>query len=223
MANMLYVKDVATYLRQLIDEPDGTFVTDAMLQSWMEIGHTQYYQLVTGQNPERFVASTNIAVSGTSFDLNGVLVGSAAPARMLNILRIAKVAPNGLVSYLLRGTNSLEQLQSPSGFGAAFTMQGTTLYFSAELNDTYRLDYIPMPTIDWSKFAPADNEFIDDLVQFHDMIALYAAEQYFAADAQPNPMIGALLGARSAAFTSYVARGRDINASRFVHVEDPWY
>jgi hypothetical protein len=36
-------------------------------------------------------------------------------------------------------------------------------------------------------------------------------------------MIGALLGARSAAFTSYVARGRDINASRFVHVEDPWY
>jgi hypothetical protein len=129
MANMLYVKDVATYLRQLIDEPDGTFVTDAMLQSWMEIGHTQYYQLVTGQNPERFVASTNIAVSGTSFDLNGVLVGSAAPARMLNILRIAKVAPNGLVSYLLRGTNSLEQLQSPSGFGAAFTMQGTTLYF----------------------------------------------------------------------------------------------
>jgi hypothetical protein len=223
MANLLFVEDVAAYMRLLIDEPDDTFVTSAILQSWLRIGYNRYYQFVTDQNPERFVLTQALPLAGVSeYDLNGILLGAAAPRRLLQIHRVVKVDTNGLITQMFKGKNSIEELVTPTYGTVAYVLQGTKLYFSAVLNDTYRIDYIPMTLIDWSKLT-AGSEWIDDLVQFHDLIALYAAQQYFAADNQPNPMIESLLITRQKDFNNHLTRGRDLNANRFVQEEDPWY
>jgi hypothetical protein len=224
MATLLFVENVADYFRNLIDEPSKTFVDDAIIQSWLAIGADNYYQFITDQNPERFAAQhTATLANAREYDLTGILLGAAAPNRMLQLLRVVRVDASGKINQHFQGCNNIDQLDTQEFGIVRYTMQNTKLLFSADITGSIRLDYIPVSTVDWTKTASGDSEFIDDLIPFHDLIALYAAMQYFAADNQPNPMIERLLVARQKAFANHIARGELVNANRFVQMEDPWY
>lgn len=224
MSTLLFVDQIADYFVDLIDEPDETFATTALMQSWLELGYWQYWQLVTDQNPERFAAQHTMTLTNASeYDLNGVLLGAAAPNRMLQLLRIVRVNSNGVVTEHLHPKSNFEQLDTYQLGQVGFTIQARKIYFSAEITGDFRIDYIPVPTVDWTRTTSGDNEFVDDMINFHDLIALFAAQQYFAADNQPNPMIDRLLLTRQKAFLDHIQRGRNVTANRFVQDEDPWY
>lgn len=229
MAVLTNVTQVADYFRQLTDDPDLGFLSDVLAQTWLQIGYSHYYQFIVDSDPERHVAAhTMTLTNAVEFDLNGILLGPAAPNRMLQLIRVVKLnsAGNQPSSFLLP-VSSREELSTytPDASGwvtGKVLLSNTKLYFNYEQTGDYAIEYIPVPTVDWTKTAPVDTEWIDDLIPWHDMIALYAALNYRAADNAPNEEIAQLLQVRQKQFLAHLQRGRNINASRFVHVEDPW-
>lgn len=224
MAALLYVRDVANYFRQLTDDPDLGFLSDALASSWLAIGHDHYYQFVTDSDPERHTTSLAVSLANAiEYDLNGVVLGPAALGpRLLQLSRVTRLDSTGRPVSYLRPVSSQEELASWDARGPKVLLQGTKLRFSAELTGDFSVDYVPVPNVDWGKTAPADSEWIDDLLPWHDMIALFAALQYRASDNAPNEEIAQLLQVRQQQFMAHLQRGRAVNASRFVHDEDPW-
>jgi len=223
--NFKYVEDVASYFSVLVDETDQTFMPTDILQHWLQIGYNQYYQWVSDHDSDRFALQHSWAQNGSDYDMNGVLLGPAAPdaTRLLQLIRIVSVDASGIVGLHYRAVNNLEQLDTVEYVEPKYYLQGTKIYFDSDIQDTLRLDYIPAATVDWTKTTSGDNEWIDDLLGFHDLIALFAAQQYFASDSQPNPLIDRLTAIRSKAFVEQLARGRSISANRFVHSENPFW
>jgi hypothetical protein len=223
-ANLLYVENVATYFRELVDEPDQGFMSEAVAQTWLQVGFDQYHNFMTTADPERFIASSpQTFVNAFEFDLDNVLLGLAAPNRMSQLVRVVRLDPvSSRPNYYLYPVASREQLDSlNSGFGMVL-LSAKKLHFSEAQDGSYRIDYIPVSTVDWALTAPGNNEWIDDNIQWHDMIGLYAALQYSASAGFTNEQVVMLLQVRQAAFKSFLQRGRSINAARYVQDDDPY-
>ena len=77
----------------------------------------------------------------------------------------------------------------------------TRLMFSESLQDEVTLSYIPEQTINW---GPTSADFIDNMSQFHDMIALYATKQYQIRDAAINQPLMIQLNQRERDLDTYV-------------------
>jgi len=228
MAQMLYVTDVGSYFRELVDEPSGGFMENALAQKWLEIGHNHYNQFVSTADPERFFQSHSMTLTNAfEFDLNGVLLGSAATAatRMASLIRVVELDQTTLrpnfYFYPVASREQLDSWDSCDGSGRVL-LAARKLYFSHRVTADCRIDYVPVPNVDWSKTAPADTEFIDDVIQFHDMIALYGALQYFASAGYSSPEIEQLLLVRQQQFKSTLQRSRSLNAARYVQNDDAW-
>ena len=61
--------------------------------------------------------------------------------------------------------------------------------------------------------------FVDNLTQFHDIIALLAAEQYYIQQAQPNTSLEMQLRRRMDKMMEFFAQSRTGKASRYVNEE----
>jgi hypothetical protein len=71
--------------------------------------------------------------------------------------------------------------------GAVYCFVRDALFFAGPVSQTVGVFYVPYPSkpenatgIDWSKTGALDNEYIDDFPQFHKLIALVAAKEYYA-------------------------------------------
>jgi hypothetical protein len=222
-ANILYAEQVMSYFRELVDEPDQGFMTTAIAQTWLQVGYDHYYNFMTLADPERFIeSSAQTFVNAREFDLNGVLLGAAAPNRMLQLVRVVKLdAVTNIPNMYLYPVSSREQLDSSTDYPAVL-LSAKKLHFSSDQDGSYRIDYVPLSGVDWNATAVGNNEWIDDLIDFHDIIALYAALQYFASAGFANPQIEQLLLLRQQAFKSQLQRGRNVNAARYVHDDSPF-
>lgn len=230
MSNFKYVENVFDYLKQIIDEPDSTFVDDAMLQSFLEIAHNEYVQIVSDIDPNFFMTSKNYILSNVKeLDLATVaapIMGAtvAAPEqRVYQILRIVLLDGSGNPTSILSQVYSYESLVTPGFINPGrFMLQGTLLKFSGTVNSTIRIEYVPVPSVDWTQTTAGDNQWIDELVMYHDLIALLAAKQYFQMDNAENTATLRQIANRTSSINDYVERGRLRNANRFVQEENPW-
>ena len=102
------------------------------------------------------------------------------------------------------------------GWATGWTMTGTKILVSSALNGNVNIDYVPMSQVDWTKFAPADNEFIDDLTPFHSIIALLAAQYYQVADAAANSVLDRQLQTRLQQLDQYLAQERTPEGAHYV-------
>jgi len=223
------VTQVQTLLRQYIDEPDQTFVTDAMLQTMLEQAYREFQWTVLQVDENIFTHSVDITLANaTSYDLalstNPVIIlgtdANLTAPRMVKLVSIYTTNSDGTLNVPLTTLSSPESLAVNSD---GYLLDDTTLRFPAAYDATIRLSYLPEPIagggaagtgfIDWSVATPGT--FIDNLSLFHDVIALLAAKQYFILDGAINEPLAMQLQKRTGDLVEYL-NTRNYNGAQYV-------
>ena len=212
----MLTSQVATYLRSIIQEPDATFLTDAILATWLQQGYRQFRTLVEKHRSDFYAVSVDITPAGRSYDLglaaNAVRVlGSSTLThqRVKRIISVQTTTDTGIAN-VWRGVSSLRALQT--GFYTSarqYFLQGTVLHFDTELTDTVTIVYSPVDNIAWAANLTGAGVFIDDLDDFHDVIGLFAAQHYHIADVSTNPRLDIQTAARLEELAEYMAQQRE--------------
>tara|TARA_R100000808_G_scaffold3574_1_gene12574 strand:- start:350 stop:1018 length:669 start_codon:yes stop_codon:yes gene_type:complete len=210
------VSEVKALFRAYCDEPDETFMSNDNVISYLQRGYAEFRRKITALNPYTFAVDVDITVTGTTYDLGSaasavILLGPSVPAggdRMADLVAIrAKNISTPYQGFQYKGTSSVKGLLNCY---QTYTLQGTSLIFSEDVNDTLVLTYVPESTVDWSA-----GTFIDDMSQFHDMIALFAAQQYQIRDAAFNQPLMMQLQRRIQDLDGYTV-DRNVDASHYV-------
>tara|TARA_R100000808_G_scaffold5362_3_gene16403 strand:- start:323 stop:982 length:660 start_codon:yes stop_codon:yes gene_type:complete len=215
--------EVAALFRGYTDEADKTFLTDANVKTYLDIGYRQFRRYVNTLMPGAYAEQVDISLSNAnSYDLaTGAvkLLGPTAVTRMHKLLTVSLLDSNNEVSlfYTAAGTREV-MLETIVIGGGLYYFENTTLYFPTKLTETLRLTYVPEPTVDFSAAA----DFIDDYQSFHDLIALLAYDQYAVRDSATNEQLASLLGRRVVEFQEYLAVGRVPEAGAIVIDGQNW-
>ena len=221
--SLIYATNIATLFRTLIDENDSTFIDDADIQSFLSLGYDEFRQFVSDIDPQFYTETHSAAVSGKEYDLNNVLLGTTPTGvRLAQIIRIVSLSGSN-VKNILDPVYSYESLVSPGGYSTKYMLQARKLHFSGTINETIRIEYIPLSTVNWALIGPLDTEFVDDMIQFHDLIALFACRTYFQTDGAINPATERQIESRKQQLIDFVERGRVRGANRYVGQDDPYY
>tara|TARA_R100000808_G_scaffold25058_1_gene61055 strand:- start:408 stop:1076 length:669 start_codon:yes stop_codon:yes gene_type:complete len=219
------VGELTTLFRDYIDESDVTFVTDANVQQYLKIGYDRFRKLVNSVDEMRYAKEYDATFSGRTFNLDGVLMGSTAPAgsRLQSILSVTSVNSDGLPLYEYVAVSRPKELayygSMRSGARVArYYLRDRLMRFDSEVSGTVRITYIPYQNISWS----SSSDYIDDLEQFHDLIALFAYSNYAVRDGEINEPLRMLLEERKVEFREYLMEGMNREQSLSVHDDPDW-
>lgn len=217
--------------RDFIDEPDTTFFSDADVARYLSLGYDQFRSRVcehdlsiykvtttfTSNNPEFDLATTDITDSAGNPQR---ALGSAATAgfRLYKIIRLFYQAiGTTFPGAFLKPVSSREQVYSPDYLTSKFCLEGTSFIFSAAYSGQMTFEYVPYHNVDFAAAAA----FIDDLGQFHDLIALYAYRYYAIADVGTNVEVERKIAVREKQLEDYLTSGRQATANFYVSYTNP--
>ena len=221
------IEEVAMMFRRLVDEPDTTFFSDAEVAAALKQGYAEFRGMVFKAMPEVYERTYSANVVGNSLALAGVLFGaSPTQPRCLRVTRIEQVSDTTATATfqgLLDAAASKESLYS-LGYPVRWLLQGTNLLFSENLTRAIRINYLPADQLNWTAgIVPASNVSIDDITDYHDLIALFAVQQYAIKDFASNKVLMQQYAKRVADFQSFLSSGRGGDAARWVQSEgDGW-
>ncbi len=221
----MLVKQVAALYRRYTGQIDMTVVSAAQQQLDLEMGHEEYRDELFKYAPTLEADVVTITMPGgtSNYDLSaGVVIvygldAVLTHARLLSAVAICPWDAVNLVPvppmYQLLHHDVAQQLDEVSNPWGAY-MQRDFLSFTGQPAGDFILYYRgqgPMPVgaafgVDWSKTTPADNEPIDKLWWYHDLIAMYAAQQYDIVRWESNPVLVAKFNDRLKKFRSYLRR-----------------
>lgn len=225
----MLVAEVQTLFRQYIDEPDQSFVTDAMVATMLTAAYQEFQWTVMQTDDSIYTTTVDLTLSTqATYDL-------AAPASAVRVFGLDANLTNPRLMkldalYRTSDTVVLTPLepvatpQSLSQMSGAYMLDGTTLRFSERRSGTLTMKYFPQYVavgaapatskyIDWT--VGGTGTFIDDLSMFHDIIALSASKQYFILDNAINEMLMAQLQLRIGDLTKYLT-ARAYDGSQYV-------
>lgn len=224
----MYVNELGDFVRMLVDDPNQVFLSPSRLAVFLQQGYLQYHSQVTQEAPEVFEVMYTPPTPSSVYELNldGILFGATPSKRRCQKMTriVAFDAGSGLPIGILQPAASYETL-SPNTSGSMqlriypnlrWWLDGRVLRFSAALNLSIQIWYIPDPNINWALGLATPGVYIDDLTQFHDLIALKAARFYYVADSGSNPEIARMTAQREADMNSYFAETRSGRGSRYV-------
>lgn len=184
--------EVYDFFRSLIDEDDETFLTKAQAVVMLSEAYREFRDLVVSIQPDVFTKQAFITLSNTDvYDLtaqdsvtNIRFLSTAANAansdsKLHRLVRIAAIdnTTSNQASYFLTPKNSVELL-----CGDDYARQGNSIYFGYKYTDTFRMEFVPYHDVNFN----AASDFIDNLDQFHPLIALMAAKYYEVRDNAEN-------------------------------------
>ena len=222
MATLLYVRNVTSLFRAYTDEPDLSFLTSADTQTYLEIGYNEFRQKVTSLAPATYAVDVTITPSGTTYNLATgavkILGSSPTSARMSRLLSIRNATPD-IDPFIWTGASSKRALQTTY---RGYYLEGQLLHFSADTTAPLKVQYVPESTVDWTNSASHENEYIDDLVEFHDIIALLAYKQYAIRDSSTSEQIQRQLSMRMRDLESTLLR-RNFDGPHYVARTDTTY
>lgn len=222
-----YVDQIASYFRKICDESDNTFLSNTDVAQFLEIGYDQFRFIVSDIDPNQFHKAylTPLPVTTNELDLDTILLGKTAvdANRLQQIMRVTsyssgKTPPIGVI---MEPVYSYESLVSYGGYNR-YIFQGTKLLFAGVPSQQIRIEYIPVSTVDWTKQTVSNDEWVDDLIQFHDLIALFAARNYQMVDGATSMEIENQIRVRSTQLQDFLTRGRLVPANRFVSDDSPY-
>lgn len=186
---------VYDFFRSIIDEDDTTFLTQPQAVTMLSEAYSEFRELVVSIQPDVFTKQAFItlsnadrydltvadSVTGTRFLSSGPLPAETATAgsklhRLVRIACIDNTTSNQASGYL-GPRNSVELL-----CGNDYARQGNSIYFGYKYTDTFRMEFVPHHTVDFG----VASAFIDNLDQFHPLIALIAAKYYEVRDNAEN-------------------------------------
>ena len=142
------------------------------------------------------------------------------------LTRIIQVdATTGQTLAIFEAATSFETLGNSgwnsSGVRTRWWLDGTTVRFSSAMTGTFQLWYRPQQSIKWaSAIIPGADVYVDDLSQYHDIIGLLAAKQYYIKEGQGNRQLDEQLARRLKKMEEFFAESRSGQASRWV--SDDW-
>tara|TARA_R100001594_G_scaffold148636_2_gene204300 strand:+ start:125 stop:829 length:705 start_codon:yes stop_codon:yes gene_type:complete len=223
----MIVSEVTTLFRQYIDEPDQTFVTDAMIVSMLQAAYSEFRWMVMEYDNTVYSAEVTITLSTqATYDL-----GDAASAvrvfgadanlthpRLMKIVGLYSVS-NNMINTPMEPVTGPQALSQISG---GYYLDGTVMRFSERRSGDLTLRYFPEPIaagaaaatvgyVDWS----SGTDFIDNLTMFHDLIALIASKQYFIMDNAVNESLLGQLDIRQRDLVRYLT-SREQDGSQYV-------
>lgn len=220
------VTQVYRLYRAYMDEPDQTFISDADAESFLAQGYEEFRSRVYSLDSSIYAIEQDIVVSGPTYNLETGTVKILGPEaaltapRMLNMVSIYQISGTTSVP-----TGELLSVGTPAALAASSSLvyyfRGNTLNFPWSVSQTLRMLYIPgyRPAdagyVDWTLHAAADTEHIDDMTQFHDLIALLAYKQYAILDNAINQPLYAQLETRLLDLRTYIEQ-RNFGGPQYV-------
>lgn len=221
----MLVEEVAALFRSYTDESDTTYMTSANVALYLKLGYAELRGKWARVDPSVYETIVNLPLAGvTEYDfalaanpvrLLGNPGGGLTGPRLQRIVELIAVTQQSWIvgPTSFTGVQSLALL-SPGTWRYYFT--GTKLLFSENINNTLKLRYLGEPNVDWTKQTVGDNERIDDNEDYHDIIALLAAQIYAIRDGAFNAQLQARLAQRLSELQEHAYYGRDLSASTSV-------
>lgn len=213
-----YAHEVAQLFRSLVDEPDKTFLGDIEVASYLSQGYADFRRIVTTQNPDIYEDQMTLQVTGSSLNLDGILFGATpVSGSAQRISRVEVVDGSGQFQCLLTPAASVEQQQPLYNWRNTWYVQKRRMLFANSVDNILRITYLPEPDINWTTgIVSGSNIYIDDLIQFHDIIALLAMKFYYIKDFSANPQYEQKLAQRIADLREFLTKGRNGDSFRWV-------
>lgn len=175
----MYAEEIANLYRSWVDESDAAWHT-SIIPTILKVGYNEFRRRIIEQQPFVYASSVDIAVSGYSYDLRAaavsVLGATPTDTRMEKALELRYINPGGRPGHGIPIMPDTSQMLRQSS-GAA-CIRASVLEFNWLVNETLRFWYVGEPSVDWTRISAGDNEFVDDLGAYHELIAVYAAEYY---------------------------------------------
>jgi hypothetical protein len=206
MATTDYISNV---LRTYIDEPDQTFVDDALLVKFLQIGYQEFRNRVMQCDPNIYaVEAVYTLPSTTELDLTAtnpdgaatpILGANSVAGSQLEML-IAVYRQDNTSAIPARILNQVQSVQALEATNNSYFFSNNKITFSYQISGQARVSYVPSSNIDWTVVGG----YIDDMTLFHDLIALYAYKQYAIVDAAENGPLISQLNKRESEFMSYL-------------------
>ena len=200
--------EVDTLFRIYIDEPDTTFVSDAVVESYLAAGYREFRNFVCDIDPMIYNVSQNITITDLlSYDMAApptvqpAFLGASVDAtngRLIRLNNFYELDSSGNTKIIFESASNVDALDSAS---SAYFLANTVLRFSRRLTGTFAVHYVPEAAV-WTAIVTAG--FIDDLTPFHDLIALLATKQYAIQDGAASDTVVAQLTERLGRFEEYL-------------------
>jgi len=205
----MLVEEVAALFRSYIDEADQAFVTDAQISIYLAQAYREFVDYVSSIDPRPYALPATLAFAGRFYDLDGanpvVLLGNTATTRAVRFLELWEERTATFVGQPWTRVHSYQELQSTSH---SWTIFGNSLHISETRTANMTLWYLPdrsvSAAVDWTQINASDNEWIDDLVGYHDIIALMGYRHYAIRDGSPNYLVDAALDKRLMDLNDYL-------------------
>lgn len=225
----MYVREIASLFRKLVDEQDTSWLTASDVALYLKQGYEEFRRHVTASDRAIYEQHATLAVPSPTqmvpLSTGTVkLLGSSVSAGKQRLIRLFEVFPsdaNGIPtgSYTAARTGKEVLGFTPSTASPLYYLTGVDLMFSVPISGYITLSYYGESLVDWTKQASGDNEWVDDLTPFHDLIAMYAAKLYSARDGGQNPMLQSLTADRTRQLIDFVQTSRSTEAFDSVYVE----
>ena len=220
--------EVAQLFKQYVDDADATFMSEDDAVVFLNQGYREFYSLVAENDSNFYVATAvyanvnakfiDLATTPATLPAAAIIMGqnvTATDKRLYRLMRVSQCETNGNVRYYLQPCRSLVELRNDVN---RYMLRGKELLFS-DVVQNISLEYVG---IEDSKFSLANitttaaADFIDDLVQFHDLIALFACKHYMIKDFATNPVLVQQMELRMKAINEYLSTGRSFSANNAV-------
>lgn len=206
--------EVAELFKQYVDDSDQTFMSPDNAVTFLNIGYREFVSQVAEED-SNFYATQELytAVNDDELDLATTVTGNtimgATPTgdRLYRIMRVSQAETSGNPRYYLQPSRSLVSVRNGINL---YMLRDTKLIFSGQVENIL-VEYVGFNDTPFTLANIASSGagvFIDDLTQFHDLVALLACKQYQIKDFAANPVLMQQLAERKLALMNYLSQGR---------------
>ena len=217
------VGEVNALYQRLIGETDRTFETEDIVKADLGQGYRRLRGTVRTLDPYYYAQQVSISVGSATYDANAgsgeavTFYGDTATHPLNRLLNLFVAGSTGIPVNSLKEIKSIHELQgAPSGY----LVTGGKFYFATNKSQTYQVQYEPKYGA-WPSALVTDSTFIDDLDDFHDLIALYAAEYYYSRVQGANMKLEQLRMRREQDLAAYIVEAASGEAP-LVALHDIW-
>jgi hypothetical protein len=208
----MLVDEIGTLFQGLTQEDDPTFITPAITSVILGLGYGQFRTIVSTHDPDFYGIRVTIVPAADNYNLSTAAVrilggGALTGPRLVKLLKVVNVDGAGTVSFFYRAAGSTEELHRKS---SRYLLEGSLLHFTNDSvsGESIELRYVPVSSVDWTRLTAGDAEFVDDLEEFHDIIAMLGVRQYSVRDGVGNDVLDGLLQQRLHELEMYLTSGR---------------
>lgn len=205
----MLVEEVDALFLTFVDEDDPTFLSAAQRSVIHGRGYARFRRIVSTYDPHFYAVRVNIVPAADNYNLSTAAVrimgNNLTTTRLSGLVRVEDVDGAGDHLGFWRGAASWDELRNRT---RTYLLESVVLYFHSQPSGTVRLTYVPVSAVSWANLAAGGNVFIDELDEFHDLIALLGARYYSVQDVAKNTELDQLLAERLGELERYLVEGR---------------